>query len=82
MSSDNVKATRIKIGRIHTRPLPARICGWTLAWVSLAVIVVNWIEEFSSLEALPGGHSVFYLAGGILMATLGLWTAGVMDAKS
>ncbi|WP_232486275.1 hypothetical protein [Streptomyces fildesensis] len=45
------------------------------------ILVVNWIEEFSSLEALPGGHSAFYLAGGIVAAVIGLWAAGVMDAK-
>lgn len=78
----NVKAARIKIGKVHTRPLPRRIAGWLLFWLSAAVIVVNWIEEFSSLEMLPFGHSVFYLGGGILTAAFGLWLAGVMDAKS
>jgi hypothetical protein len=82
MSSSNAKSTKIKIGRIHTRSLPSRIAGWLLLWLSLIVVAVNWVEEFSSLEVLPGGHSVFYFGGGILTAALGLWMAGVMDAKS
>lgn len=80
--SGSVKTHRIKIGRIHTRSVPSRISGWLLFWISVVVIVLNWVEEFSSLEVLPGGHSVFYLGGGILTAALGLWMAGVMDAKS
>ncbi len=75
------RSTKIKIGRVHTRPLPSRILGWTLFVLSVVILVVNWIEEFSSLEALPGGHSAFYLAGGIVAAVIGLWAAGVMDAK-
>lgn len=61
--------------------MPNRIFGWSLFWLGL-VVVVNWIEEFSDLEVLPGGHSVFYLAGGIAAAVIGVWRAGVMDAKS
>jgi hypothetical protein len=30
----------------------------------------------------PGGHSVFYLMGGVAADAVGLWTAGVMGAKS
>ncbi|MEU0042771.1 hypothetical protein [Streptomyces werraensis] len=45
-------------------------------------IVLNWVEEFSDLNALPGGHSVFYLIGGIAGAAVGAWRAGVFDAKS
>jgi hypothetical protein len=76
------KATQLKIGRVHTRSVPSRIFGWSLFWLSAVVIVLNWIEEFSELNALPSGHSVFYLAGGILGITVGLWRAGAMDAKS
>lgn len=78
----SVKATKIKIGRVHTRSAPSRVAGWLAFWISAVVVVLNWIEEFSTLEVLPGGHSVFYLGGGIVTAALGLWMAGVMDAKS
>ena len=50
--------------------------------MSVVVIVLNWIEEFSELNALPGGHSVFYLIGGAVGAAVGAWRAGVFDAKS
>ncbi|QUW85540.1 hypothetical protein SMIR_41520 (plasmid) [Streptomyces mirabilis] len=76
------KTNQTKIGRMHTRSVPSRIFGWSLLGLSLVVVVLNWIEEFSSLEALPGGHSVLYLAGGIVGATVGAWRAGVFDAKS
>lgn len=76
------KTTKMKLGRVHTRSLPNRIFGWTLFWLSLVAVALNWIEEFSALEALPGGHSPFYLAGGIVGMAIGLWRAGVMDAKS
>ena len=76
------KTPQTKIGRLHTRSVPSRIFGWSLVSLSLVVIVLNWIEEFSSLNALPGGHSVFYLMGGILAAAVGAWRAGVFDAKS
>ncbi|GGL35272.1 hypothetical protein GCM10010095_20740 [Streptomyces anthocyanicus] len=82
MSGDSLKTNKIKIGKVHTRSVPNRIFGWSLCWLGLVVIVVNWIEEFSDLEVLPGGHSVFYLAGGSVAAVIGLWRAGVMDAKS
>ncbi len=80
--SNSIKQNKMKLGKVHTRSLPNRIFGWSLFWLSLVVIAVNWIEEFSELEVLPGGHSVFYLAGGIVAAAVGLWRAGVMDAKS
>ncbi|GAA3500849.1 hypothetical protein GCM10019016_079560 [Streptomyces prasinosporus] len=80
--SSSIKHNKVKIGRVHTRSVPNRIFGWSLFCLSLVVIVVNWIEEFSDLEVLPGGHSVFYLAGGVVAAVIGLWRAGVMDAKS
>lgn len=73
---------RIKLGRVHTRSKPSRIVGWSLFWLGLVAIVVNWIEEFSELAVLPGGHSVFYLMGGVVAGAVGLWFAGVMDAKS
>ncbi|MGW3565513.1 hypothetical protein ACWDSL_16810 [Streptomyces sp. NPDC000941] len=76
------KTNKIKISRVHTRSLVSRAFGWSLFSLSLMVVVVNWIEEFSSLEALPGGHSAFYLIGGIAGAAVGLWRAGVMDARS
>jgi hypothetical protein len=82
MSGNSIKHSRLKIGKLHTRSVPNRIFGWSLFWLSLAVVVVNWIEEFSDLEVLPGGHSVFYLAGGMMVAVIGLWRAGAMDAKS
>jgi hypothetical protein len=82
MSGNSIKHSRLKIGKLHTRSVPNRIFGWSLFWLSLAVVVVNWIEEFSDLEVLPGGHSVFYLAGGMVVAVIGLWRAGAMDAKS
>ena len=72
---------KTKIGKMHTRSVPNRIVGWTLFWLGLIVLALNWIEEFSELNVLPGGHSPFYLAGGILAAIIGLWRAGVMDAK-
>ena len=75
------KTNQTKIGRMHTRSAPSRIFGWSLLGLSLVVVMLNWIAEFSSLEALPGGHSVLYLAGGIVGAAVGLWRAGVMDAK-
>ena len=81
MSGDSLKNNKMKYGKAHTRSVPNRIFGWSLFWLSLVVIVVNWIEEFSDLEVLPGGHSVFYLAGGVATAVIGLWRAGVMDAK-
>ena len=80
--SKSTKHNKIKFGKVHTRSLPNRIFGWSLFWLSLVVVVVNWIEEFSELEVLPGGHSWFYLAGGLVAAVIGLWRAGVMDAKS
>lgn len=76
------KTNQTKIGHLHTRSVPSRIFGWSLFGLSLVVVVLNWIEEFSSLETLPGGHSVLYLAGGVVGAAVGLWRAGVMDAKS
>ena len=76
------KSSKTRIGRLHTRSVPSRIFGWSLFWLSIVVIALNWIEEFSALEALPGGHSVFYLMGGILGAAVGAWRAGVFDAKS
>ncbi|KAF5999196.1 hypothetical protein BOG92_000480 [Streptomyces sp. WAC00263] len=76
------KTNQTKIGRMHTRSVPSRIFGWSLLGLSLVVVALNWIEEFSNLEALPGGHSVLYLAGGIAGAVVGLWRAGVLDAKS
>ncbi|MFF6829815.1 hypothetical protein [Streptomyces longwoodensis] len=76
------KTNQTKIGRLHTRSVPSRILGWSLFWVSVVVIVLNWIEEFSDLNALPGGHSVFYLIGGAVGAAVGAWRAGVFDAKS
>ncbi|WP_328478564.1 hypothetical protein OHS71_08850 [Streptomyces sp. NBC_00377] len=83
MSGNNsIRHNKLKVGKLHTRSVPNRIFGWSLFWLSIAVVVVNWIEEFSELEVLPGGHSVFYLAGGTLAAVIGLWRAGVMDAKS
>ncbi|EGX61105.1 MULTISPECIES: hypothetical protein [Streptomyces] len=80
--SNSIKHSKLKIGKVHTRSVPNRIFGWSLFGLSLVVIVVNWIEEFSELEVLPGGHSFFYLGGGIVAAAIGLWRAGVMDAKS
>jgi len=80
--SNSIKHNKLKIGKLHTRSAPNRIFGWSLFGVSLAVVVVNWIEEFSDLEVLPGGHSVFYLAGGMVAAVTGLWRVGAMDAKS
>ena len=82
MSGNSIKHNRVKIGKVHTRSVPNRIFGWSLFWLSLVVIALNWIEEFSDLEVLPGGHSFFYLGGGIVAAAIGLWRAGVMDAKS
>ncbi|MFF7642889.1 hypothetical protein [Streptomyces canus] len=82
MTKTNKKPKQTKIGRLHTRSVPSRIFGWSLLGLSLVVVVLNWIEEFSSLEALPGGHSIFYLMGGILGAAVGAWRAGVFDAKS
>lgn len=76
------KTQKIKIGRLHTRSTPSRVVGWTLVALGLVTVAVNWVEEFSALEALPGGHSVFYLLGGITTAIVGLWFAGVMDANS
>lgn len=76
------KTQKIKIGRLHTRSLPSRVIGWTLFILGLVTVAVNWVEEFSALEALPGGHSVFYLMGGITASVVGLWLAGVMDANS
>jgi len=80
--SSSIKHNKLKIGKLHTRSVPNRIFGWSLFSVSLAVAVVNWIEEFSDLKVLPGGHSVFYLVGGMVVAVIGLWRAGAMDAKS
>ncbi|MHB9858303.1 hypothetical protein [Streptomyces sp. YIM S03343] len=76
------KPEQTKIGRMHTRSVPSRFFGWSLFWLNIVVVVLNWIEEFSTLNALPGGHSVFYLTGGILGAAVGAWRAGVFDAKS
>ncbi|MEU3550891.1 hypothetical protein [Streptomyces longwoodensis] len=76
------KKPQTRIGRLHTRSLPSRIVGWSLLWLSIVVIALNWIEEFTSIEVLPGGHSVFYLGGGIVAAAVGAWQAGVFDAKS
>ncbi|MDH6522293.1 hypothetical protein [Streptomyces sp. SAI-090] len=81
-NTKKTKKPQTKIGRMHTRSVPSRIFGWSLLWISLVVVVLNWIEEFSELNALPGGHSVFYLMGGILGAAVGAWRAGVFDAKS
>ncbi|MFH9818574.1 hypothetical protein [Streptomyces sp. NPDC017230] len=81
----NIKKTKkpqTKIGRLHTRSVPSRIFGWALLWLSLVVIALNWIEEFSDLNALPGGHSVLYLVGGIVGAAVGAWRAGIFDAKA
>ncbi|MGW4102236.1 hypothetical protein [Streptomyces sp. NPDC004976] len=80
--SSSIRHNKLKIGKVHTRSVPSRIFGWSLFWLSLVVIVVNWVEEFSELEVLPGGHSFFYLGGGVVGAAIGLWRAGVMDAKS
>lgn len=82
MTGNSVKHNKLKVGKLHTRSVPNRIFGWSLFWLGLVVVAVNWIEEFSDLEVLPGGHSVFYLAGGVVAAVIGLWRAGVMDAKS
>ncbi|MER5436107.1 hypothetical protein [Streptomyces sp. NPDC002588] len=82
MSGNNVKYNKLKVGKLHTRSVPNRIFGWSLFWLAAVVVVVNWIEEFSNLEVLPGGHSVLYLAGGMVAAAIGLWRAGVMDSKS
>jgi len=76
------KTNETKIGRLHTRSVPSRILGWSLFWLSIVLIVLNWVEEFSDLNALPGGHSVFYLLGGGVGAAVGAWRAGVFDAKS
>lgn len=82
MTGNSIKHNKVEIGKMHTRSVPNRVFGWSLFWLSLVVVVVNWVEEFSDLEALPGGHSVFYLGGGVVAAAIGLWRAGVMDAKS
>jgi len=83
MSGGNsIKHNNLKIGKLHTRSVANRIFGWSLFWLATVVVVVNWIEEFSNLEVLPGGHSVLYLAGGLVAALIGLWRAGVMDSKS
>jgi hypothetical protein len=50
------QTNQTRIGRLHTRSAPSRIFGWSLFWLSL-VIVLNWIEEFSSLNALPGADT-------------------------
>lgn len=81
-NTKKTKRPQTKIGRLHTRSAPSRIFGWSLLWLSLLVIVLNWIEEFSDLNALPGGHSVLYLVGGIVGAALGAWRAGIFDARS
>jgi hypothetical protein len=74
--------SKIKIKRLHTRSLPSRAFGWSLLGLSLVTLIVNWIEEFSdALAVLSGGHSPFYLIGGIAGIGIGLWLAGVMDAK-
>ncbi|MGW3938498.1 hypothetical protein [Streptomyces sp. NBC_00024] len=82
MTGNSIKHSKLKVGKLHTRSVPSRIFGWSLFWLSLVVIVVNWAEEFSDLAVLPGGHSFFYLGGGVVGAAIGLWRAGVMDAKS
>ncbi|MBP0456047.1 hypothetical protein [Streptomyces montanisoli] len=81
MSDGKAKSTQLKIAKIHTKSRPVRIVGWSLFWLSAVVVVLNWIEEFSTLEALPGGHSAYYLMAGIAGGAAGLWATGVLDAK-
>ncbi|MEV8018110.1 hypothetical protein AB0O76_17600 [Streptomyces sp. NPDC086554] len=39
-------------------------------------------KEFSeALTILLGGHSPFYLVGGVVAMAVGAWRAGVLDAK-
>ncbi|MEV6110590.1 hypothetical protein AB0M28_38710 [Streptomyces sp. NPDC051940] len=76
------RKSRTRIGRLHTRSVPSRAVGWSLFWLCVITLVANWIEEFTdAVTVLPGGHSPFYLVGGITGAGAGLWFAGVMDAK-
>lgn len=70
------------MSRLHTRSRASRIVGWSLFVLGLITLVVNWSEEFSeALTVLPGGHSPFYLVGGVVAMTVGAWRAGVFDAK-
>lgn len=81
MTSEQPRTNKLKLGKVHTRSVPNRITGWTVFWLAVVTLVLNWIEEFSKLTALPGGHSPFYLVGGIVAIAIGLWRAGVMDTK-
>lgn len=73
---------QLRVSRQHTRSRASRIVGWSLLVLCLITLVVNWIEEFSeALTVLPGGHSPFYLVGGVVAMAVGAWRAGVFDAK-
>lgn len=79
---DVTQSNRLTIKRIQTRSVPSRVVGWVLALVGLFVLVWNWMEEFTDgLPLMPGGHSPFYFAGGIVAIAVGAWRIGVFDAK-
>lgn len=64
------------------RPLPMRVTGWAVFSVGILTVVLNLaMDVVNNDELLPGGHSPWYLVGGIFLAAAGLFWTGLLDAK-
>lgn len=63
-------------GRVRISPRPARTTGWSLTLLGSAVLLANWITEWTPARHLPEGHGLLcsMLATVVMPGGLGMVT--------
>jgi len=66
------------VPRKRLRPGWHRLAGWGQVVLGVALIVLNYAQDFGPV-LLPGGHNELYFLAGLVVAAAGTWWLGVFD---